>query len=379
MRRFYTSLVLAMLGCVLSLSVLAQSTSTTVTGSIKNSKSKEAISAVSVTVKGTLAGTFSDDKGAFKLTTVQKLPFTVNVSSVGYSNKEVVVKSNNQVLDVELEAAFALGDEVVVAASRVPERILESPVSIERIGTKAIMSTPQSNYYDMITNLKGVDVVSASLTFRSIGTRGFNSSGNTRLNQIVDGMDNQAPGLNFSVGNIIGLTELDVDNIELLPGASSALYGPGGMNGTVLINSKNPFKYQGLSFQIKTGANHVDNYQRDQSPFYDWSVRFANKVNDKLAYKIGAQYTQAQDWLANETSNYSRAGTTQYPNGFAIPGSRGSDPNYDGVNFYGDETNTNLTGVANAALATFPSAVVAAANGFLAANMNAKLADLNTF
>uniref|UniRef100_UPI0034E95F1C TonB-dependent receptor plug domain-containing protein n=1 Tax=Enterococcus faecium TaxID=1352 RepID=UPI0034E95F1C len=93
--------------------------------------------------------------------------------------------------------------------------------------------------------LKGVDVVNASLTFTSVGTRGFNSSGNTRLNQIVDGMDNQAPGLNFSVGSVIGLTELDVDNIELLQGASSALYGPGGTNGTVLINSKNPFKYQG--------------------------------------------------------------------------------------------------------------------------------------
>ena len=54
----------------------------------------------------------------------------------------------------------------------------------------------------------------------------------------VDGMDNQAPGLNFSVGAIIGLSELDVDNLELLSGASSALYGPGGMNGTLLMTSK---------------------------------------------------------------------------------------------------------------------------------------------
>ncbi|MFX5743221.1 TonB-dependent receptor plug domain-containing protein, partial [Acinetobacter baumannii] len=84
----------------------------------------------------------------------------------------------------------------------------------------AIRQAPAANYYDMLTNLKGVDVVNASLTFTSVGTRGFNSSGNTRLNQIVDGMDNQAPGLNFSVGNIIGLTELDVDNMELLQGAS---------------------------------------------------------------------------------------------------------------------------------------------------------------
>ena len=107
----------------------------------------------------------------------------------------------------------------------------------------------------------------ASLTFRTITTRGFISSGNTRLNQLIDGMDNQAPGLNFAVGNIVGLTELDVDNIELLSGASSALYGSGGMNGTVLITSKNPFKYQGLSFNLKQGIMHVDGIKLKASPY----------------------------------------------------------------------------------------------------------------
>lgn len=236
-----------------------------------------------------------------------------------------------------------MGSEVVVAASRVAERILESPVSIERISNATIRNSPASNYYDILGTLKGVDVITASLTFKSVGTRGFNVSGNTRLNQLIDGMDNQAPGLNFSVGSVIGLTELDVDNIELLPGASSALYGSGGMNGTVLINSKNPFKYQGLSFQVKNGIKDVDNYQRPLSPYKDWSIRWAQKVNDRFAYKIAAQFVEAQDWLGNDATNYSRS--TGTPNGQTISGSRESDPNYDGVNFYGDETTTSLSSV----------------------------------
>lgn len=315
---------------------------TTVSGSVKNGKTKELLSAVSISVKGGTAGTYTDDKGSFKFSTVQKLPFTLVISSVGYSAKEVVVKDNNQDIVVELETAFTLGDEIVVSASRVPERILESPVSIERIGPAAIRNTPAANYYDMIATLKGVDVVSASLTFTSVGTRGFNSSGNTRLNQIVDGMDNQSPGLNFSVGNIIGLTELDVENMELLQGASSALYGPGGTNGTLLINSKSPFKYQGLSFQIKSGVNHVDNKQRPRSPYYDWSVRFAKKINEKWAYKMNLQFVQAQDWLANNNGNYLRSPLSANPNGNVVPGNRLTDPNYDGVNTYGDETNADL-------------------------------------
>lgn len=365
------------IGAAICVTATAQQ-STTVTGSVKNSKSKEAISAVSVTIKGSATGTFTDDKGNFRISTVQKTPFTLVISSVGYANKEVTV-TGNQVVNVEIEPSFVLGDEVVVAASRVPERILESPVSIERIGTTAIRNSPATNYYDMITNLKGVDAVSASLTFRSVGTRGFNVSGNNRLNQLVDGMDNQAPGLNFSVGSVIGLTELDVDNIELLAGASSALYGSGGMNGTVLINSKSPFKYQGLSFQIKQGVKDVDNYQRGRSPYYDWSVRWAQKVSDKFAFKIGAQFVQANDWLANNPDNYAR-GVGPGGNGFVIPGNRQSDPNYDGVNVYGDETTQNISTIASSVFAAAGvTAFLPTSNGYLAANPGINLAAYNGF
>ena len=372
MRKRLAHYGLLVFGIVICISAMAQQ-STTVSGSVKNGKSKEAISAVSVTVKGGSAGTFTDDKGNFKFSTVKKLPFTLVFTSVGYAAKEVAVTANNAVVNIEIEASFTLGDEVVVAASRVPERILESPVSIERIGAAAIRNSPATNYYDMLANLKGVDVIAASLTFKSVGTRGFNSSGNTRLNQIVDGMDNQAPGLNFSVGSVIGLTELDVESMELLSGASSALYGPGGMNGTLLINSKNPFKYQGLSFQIKQGVNHIDNYQRPAAPFYDWSLRWGKKISEKFAYKIGAQFVQAQDWLANQTDNYSRR-TEQ-----VIPGWRESDPNFDGVNIYGDETSANLSTIARGVLAQIPGAVIGASNAFLGAVPGAKLANLNAF
>jgi len=328
-----------------AISAMAQNAGT-ITGTVKNGSSGETIAAVSVTVKGSSVGTYTDDKGTFRLNVAQKAPYTLVFSSVGFENQEQVVNAGTTKVDVSLKQAFTLGTEVVVAASRVAERILESPVTIERINNNTIKNAPVSNYYDLLGTLKGVDVNAASLTFKSISTRGFNGSGNTRLNQLIDGMDNQAPGLNFSVGSIVGLTELDVDNIELLPGASSALYGAGAMNGTVLINSKNPFKYQGLSFQVKQGINHIDGKQRPLAPFKDWTVRYAKKIGDRFAYKFSMQYTEAEDWRANSTQNYSRTTGTQ--NGQMIPGTRESDPNYDGVNFYGDETTSNLAGVGSA-------------------------------
>jgi outer membrane receptor protein involved in Fe transport len=372
MRNRISYLAFALIACFFTIAAAAQ-TAVTVSGSVKNPKS-EPVPSVSVTVKGTTIGTYTDEKGSFRFTVTQPLPFTLVVSSVGFATKEVSVTTNNQTVDVTLENSYVLGEEIVVAASRTPERILESPVTIERVSSAAIRNAPAASYYDVLANLKGVDITTSSLTFKTPSTRGFNGSGNLRFNQFVDGMDNQAPGLNFAVGNIIGLTELDVDNMELLAGASSALYGPGGMNGTLLITSKNPFKYQGLSFQVKQGVMHVDNYQRRPSPYFDWAVRWGKKVSEKFAFKIGASLMQAQDWQANDQTNLARNNVFSS----VKAGDRTSDPNYDGVNVFGDEVSANMSAFAQAALSQSPAPATAAINGYITA-ANPNLTQLGTF
>lgn len=331
--RIYTLILITVL-----YSTRALSQTLNIEGTVKNSGTGEPIPAASVTIKESGRGTFTNERGIFRLA-VSALPVTIVVSSIGYESQESVVNGKDQNIAIKLLQVVAQGEEVVVSATRVATRILESPVSIERIGSKQIINSPTTSYYDLALSLKGVDVTTSSLTFKTISTRGFNGSGSYRVNQIVDGMDNQAPGLNFFVGNFVGLTELDVENLELLPGASSALYGPGGMNGTVLINSKNPFKYQGLSILAKQGITHVDKRQRKNvSPYYDYTLRFAKAINDKFAFKISGQYISTNDWLANDTNNYTGTGAF----GKTIPGNRLTDPNYDGVNVYGDETRVDL-------------------------------------
>ncbi len=327
------------------LTIAAYSQSNTISGTIVNSLTKESVSAVSITVKGATIGTFTDDRGNFKIQINQKLPVTLLISSVGYELQEVAVSSASQPVTVQFIPSNSLGQEVVISATKVAQKILESPVSIERVSAANIRNSAVSSYYDILSSLKGVDFTTSSLTFKTPSTRGFNGSGSVRVNQIVDGMDNQAPGLNFSVGSVIGLTELDVDNIELLPGASSALYGPGGMNGTILINSKSPFKYQGLSYQVKLGVMNTDSRYRDVSPYHNWSVRWAKKVSEKFAFKIGSEIIAAKDWMGYDKRNYLRNGT----DGKIVGGDRATDPNYDGVNIYGDETTTDIrTAVLNA-------------------------------
>ncbi len=335
MRKISSYLVTLLMAHVISVAAFAQNV--TISGNVRNSNNQDNIPAVSVTIKGGSSGTFTDDKGNFSIS-AKSLPVTLVVSSIGFEPQEIAV-SEQKKLEVVFKPISSLGQEIVVSASRVPEKILESPVSIERVSAANIRNAPAANFYDIVATLKGVDVTTSSLTFKTPTTRGFGGSGNTRFNQLVDGMDNQAPGLNFSVASIIGLNELDVDNIELLSGASSALYGSGGMNGTMLMTSKNPFKYQGLSFVVKEGILHTDERERPASAYHNWSVRWAQKFSNKFAFKFTSELVQAKDWIGTDYRDYDRSA------GKLRAGTRQSDPNYDGVNVYGDETTVDLSAI----------------------------------
>jgi outer membrane receptor protein involved in Fe transport len=364
MRKSYRLLAAWLIAVSLSIAASAQ---VTISGTVKNGTSKDPVPAVSVIVKGTSIGTFTDGNGVFTLS-VTKLPVVLIFSAVNFDTQEQTVSDASAKLDVDFKPNTTLGQEVVVSASRAPQRILEAPVTIERMSSTQLKNVAAPNIYEAIANLKGVDVHTASLTFRTVTTRGFVSSGNTRLNQLIDGMDNQAPGLNFAVGSVIGLTDLDVDNIEVLSGASSALYGSGGMNGTVLINSKSPFKYQGLSYNIKQGIMHVDGKQRKAAPYYNWSFRFAKPIGKKFAFKLAGELIKGNDWQADDYRN-KRLDNTGL---FAVSGgNRGNTSDFNGINIYGDETAVNIAALSQVLQATINGAVLQQSGGLVNLNTSA--------
>jgi iron complex outermembrane recepter protein len=295
---------------------------------------------VSLTVKGKVSGTITDSKGNFSLTTNTAPPFTLLVSSVGYKGQEVAVTSNNATFTLKMEDQPLIGQEIVVSASRVEETVLKSPVAVEKMDIRAIQSTPAANFYDGLANFKGVDMATQGLLFKSINMRGFGATGNPRTVQMIDGMDNSAPGLNFPVDNIVGMPEIDVESVEILPGAASALYGPNAINGLILMTSKSPFLYQGLSANVRTGVMSASNRTTQSTGFYDASIRYAKAINNRLAFKVNLAYITADDWQANDFTNLNvnQRGIDNPARGAGV------SPGYDGVNVYGDETNRTIAG-----------------------------------
>ena len=314
-------------------SVFFSFSQTTVTGTVEDENGVP-VSGANITVEDTNLGTATDFDGRFVFTTNESLPFDLIISNLGFISQTIAIDMNNQVVNVILlEDETQLG-EIIVSASRTPERIFESPVSVERFDIRDIKNTASADFYGGLENLKGVDMNRNSLTFKSINTRGFASFANNRFVQLVDGMDNASPALNFVLGNLLGMSDLDVNSIELLPGASSALYGANAFNGILFMTSKNPFDHQGISTYFKGGITSQD--AAGDNEFYDYGIRAAHAFSDKFAAKANFSYLRGTDWYAVNEDDVLNPGATR------------ADPNYDGLNIYGDEVSTNILGVGQA-------------------------------
>ena len=303
---------------------------TVVTGKVLD-QSGYPLPGANVIIEGTTTGVSTNFDGEFELKTDTPPPFNVVVSYTGFIDQIFKVTSTTQTFEITLEEGNEL-DEVVISASRTPERVFESPVTIERFGLKEIKNTASADFYDGLENLKGVDINVNSLTFKSVNTRGFATFANTRFMQLVDGMDNSTPALNFPIGNLVGLTETDVQSVELLPGASSALYGANAFNGILFMRSKSPFDFEGVSGSLKQGVTSQD--AAGVQSFTDVSVRAAKKFSEKFAAKVNVGYLKGTDWFATNRADRFNRGVTRD----AI--------DYDGVNVYGDEVSTNINDVA---------------------------------
>lgn len=308
-------------------------------GVVKNVSSGGGIPSVSIHIRGFSIGTVSDEKGFFEL----KLPDSGNdsivlvISSLGYQSLEQTIHPSLGYLLVSMTPEARLLTEVVYTASRYAQNILRSPVSIEKINAKSIQQSPAFNFYDALSSLKGVESVTSGLTYKQINTRGFNNTGNQRFLQLIDGVDNQGPGLNFSVGNFFGVNDLDVASVEIIPGAASALYGPIAFNGMLQIQTKDPFEHKGLSFTWKNGFNHIGEKETNPALLQDMAIRYAIPLSKKLAIKINVGYVKGLDWFAEDYTDISPA----TPISSRGPG----NPGRDALNIYGDEVSRTIPGI----------------------------------
>ncbi|RFZ84906.1 energy transducer TonB [Mucilaginibacter terrenus] len=301
-----------------------------------NSDQGKPLVGTTVTIKGTSNAAVTDSTGTFSLTSSAKFPFTLVFTAVGYQPQEFLIRNANSAVNIQLTSQSLLLNEVVVTASRREEKLLRSPVAIEKLSINALKQSPGPSFYDALENVKGVQMTTTSITLKVPNTRGFNSPNNFRFMQLADGVDMQSATLGVPLGNAIGPTELDIASIEITPGAAAALYGTNAINGLSNLFTKDPFKYQGLSFYHRTGINHVDDPRLGASAINEDAIRYAKAWNDKFAFKVNASYLSGKDWQSDTRLDQNptnlKSANPAFPE---LTGS--SNAAYDGWNKYGDD------------------------------------------
>src|SRR5260221_1142223 len=305
---------------------------------LSDSLGQQPLASASIRVKGSSVGTTAAEGGSFHLKTSQKLPLTLVVSSIGFKSQEFTVSSaSTQGITIALNTRSVLVDQVVVTASRVSESILRSPVTIEKLDLRAIKESPAPTFYDALENVKGVQMTTLSLGYKVPNPRGFRGTTNSRFLQMVDGVDNISPGIGAPVANAVGPTELDIESVELIPGAASAIYGLNAINGIANLKTKSPFQYEGLSVYQKIGVNHVNDKDHNAALYTESAIRWAKILSPKFAFKINVAHSEGTDWIANnQRDQYFDAGNkTNTPVAASNSGA-------DLINRYGDEYNSDL-------------------------------------
>lgn len=289
-------------------------------GRVIDAELGDPIFSANVIIEGTTTGVTTDFDGQF-LIPVPQFPVQLQVSFIGYGMQRVTVQNASDKLTIKLAPDQVLIDAAEVVGDRISQKQKQAPLTVESMDVIAIKEAPSGSFYEGLGNLKGVDVTSASLGFKIINTRGFNSTSPVRSLQLIDGIDNQSPGLNFSLGNFLGASDLDVKSVDIVAGASSAFYGPGAFNGVVAMETKSPFQFPGITVSTKVGERELN----------ELAFRYADFTTDDegnpvLGFKVNAFRFSAYDW---EATNYDPVDGSQVD--ATNPG------RYDAVNIYGDE------------------------------------------
>ncbi len=232
-------------------------------------------------------------------------------------------------------------EAVVVSASRLPEPILKSPVSVQKITSNQILLSPSPSFFDALENVQGIQMITPSMGFRVLNARGFANTTNVRFAQLVDGMDVQSPHIGGPIGTALGPADLDVASIEILPGTASALYGMNTVNGLANIISKNPFETPGITLSQKTAITHVNDPESPAKMYTETSMRWAGTASSKWAFKVNGTFTKGTDWIANDQTELN-------PNANSSLNLLGkNNPAQDPVNSYGNESSDRKTIVLN--------------------------------
>ena len=268
---------------------------TAITGTVTDKDGGGPLAGANVVISGGRlsmdTGAATDDEGRYRIPALRNGRYSIRVMFIGYATFEQAVQISATsgpeiVLDIELDAEAIQLQEYVVTASRGRrEKLTDAIAAISVITASEIRRKSNPNLGDYFKNIKGIDFTASGIDGFNLSARGFNTSFSSRLMTLTDGRKANVPSLRLIAYNTIPTTSDDVDQIEVVLGPSSALYGPNAFAGVANILTKKPSLSTGTVATVSGG-------NRD---YRKWQLRHAGTLG-RLGYKVSLADFSAWEW-----------------------------------------------------------------------------------
>ena len=239
---------------------------------------------------------YSDERGNFELAGVAPGTYTLTVSLAGFSDTTVedmrVSGTPLELPSIELQLA-SFGDTVVVTASRSEVRLLDAPVSTSVISASTLETTPAQNYGDLLRATPGVNVIQLSVRDVQVASR---SAGNTLTNTqlvLVDGRSAYLDFFGLVLWDLLPTNFDDVEQIEVVRGPASAVWGANAMTGAVNIITKPPRESVGTTVTLSGGyidRNDGSGVGLSAGSMFGANATVTRAPSDRLSYRVSAGY-----------------------------------------------------------------------------------------
>ncbi len=229
-------------------------------GDVKSGKTGEHIPYVTIVVKGTQLGTIADGTGHYKLAHLPEGKCVIVASSVGYitQEKEVFMERNKATeLFFEMEEDVLNLEQVVVTGTRTKHYIKEVPIRTEVITAKEIETKNACNLYQVLEGTPGIRVEQQCqfCNFSMIRMQGL---GAEHTQVLINGQP-----MYSGLAGVYGLQQIgtiNIDRIEVVKGAGSALYGSSAVAGAINIITKEPSFVPSTHIDLQFGNYNTNKY-----------------------------------------------------------------------------------------------------------------------
>jgi outer membrane cobalamin receptor len=261
--------------------VVTGQASGSVSGTVIDAGSREPLIAVNVTA-GRQKGTATDLNGAFSLT-LDVGQHLIEFSYVGYSDqqKEIIIREGETLqLEIEMTTSSKMLEEVVVSAGKYEQKLSEVTVSMEVIKPHQLVNQNIISLDEILEKTPGISILDGQPSIR--GGSGFSYGAGSRVLMLVDDL----PMLSADAGDV-KWNYLPVENlnqVEVIKGASSVLYGSSALNGVINLRTRFPGNEPTTEVTLFGGATM--NPARKELIWWDHQPLFAGASFSHLR-KIG--------------------------------------------------------------------------------------------